>query len=1071
MKKLYKRPLLRAEIVLPFRQVFIISSFLFFLINLPAHAQQQNRFLNQSSYGWGFIKNEGQLNTGAAYYGSFSNLQVFFYTDKVEFVARSLMPQTNDAPQAVVNTQQSAIKPNEPLEEAKMLVATMQMQFQNAALSTNLTASAKAETINNFFTNGKRIENAALYKQLRYNNIYPNIDLIFKADKSGLKYEFEVRPGGKVSDINISWKGADVTLKNGELIYKNFLGELTEQQPVSHISGGQKIPSSFKLNKNTVGFKIGKYPQNKTLVIDPLMRWATYYGGDSSEAGRDVAIDSKGNVYMVGSTLSHSTIATSGSFRDTFSYNGFSDAYLVKFSPGGKRIWGTYYGGSSFESAYTIAIDTNDNVYIGGITGSLEDIATAGAHQTQNNKGGPYNSDGFVTMFDSSGKLIWGTYYGGPRVDAVMALACDKFGHLYLTGYTKSSADIASANGHRTGFAGGGTGNHFAGGDAFLAKLDDKGRRIWATYYGGAGDDQGFSVATDGLGNVIIAGETGSSTLIGTPGSHQVNRGGNTFNMDGFIAKFDSSGKLNWGTYYGGEADDRIAGVRCDKKDNIYIAGTTFSKQNIATPGTHMDEKDGNSDIFIGRFSANGSRIWGTFFGGESSDQGVDIGISDAYELFFTGHTVSDYLATEGADRPYRADSVDVISGQFDTSGNLLWASYYGGEEHDYVNAMAVQAKGTFYITGVTNSTANIAVIGGHKEVISGQFDAFLVKYDTLGFCHDIAKPKITGELNVCLNTITNYTTYYDPLYAYNWEVEGGTILLGKYSDSVIIKWTSTGKKTLKLTRITEYACTDSTNAKVDVIQSPVATFTMSAAKICLGDSAGFNTSVTGADYTWHFGDGRTSSQKNIKHKYMQDGTYEVKLIVKSPEGCVDSVMKSIEVNALPDAAFIIKKINGTTYSLEAKDTALAKYTWKINGVNMYNSPKAKHTFNPGAKYNISLTTENASGCSNTQTDSLWVDPNSITQTEYKDFAIAVFPNPFINNTNVNLHTQQSGRMCVGLYDANGRYITVNQNVIVSAGTYNIKISAEELNLKPGIYMLHITVNDAIFSQKIMHLE
>jgi hypothetical protein len=145
---------------------------------------------------------------------------------------------------------------------------------------------------------------------------------------------------------------------------------------------------------------------------------------------------------------------------------------------------------------------------------------------------------------------LWGTYYGGSGSGGDLGYSCstDASGNVYLAGYTSSNTGtiIATAGSHQS-TNGGGTS------DAFLVKFNLSGVRQWGTYYGGAGDDLGYSCATAGAGNVYLAGYTASNTgtILATAGSHQSTYGGGTY--DAFFLKFNTSGLRLWGTYYGGQ--------------------------------------------------------------------------------------------------------------------------------------------------------------------------------------------------------------------------------------------------------------------------------------------------------------------------------------------------------------------------------------------------------------------------------------------------------------------------------------------------------------------------------------
>ncbi|HRE58569.1 MAG TPA: SBBP repeat-containing protein, partial [Candidatus Kapabacteria bacterium] len=162
-------------------------------------------------------------------------------------------------------------------------------------------------------------------------------------------------------------------------------------------------------------------------------------------------------------------------------------------------------------------------------TFSTNNIATTGVHQTTFG-GGEGNGDTFIAKFNTNGVRLWGTYYGGNQGEFGSAIAVDGSGNVYVCGNTSSSNAIATAGAHQTTFGG--------DIDAFIVKFTTNGVRLWGTYYGSFGWDQGIGIAVDGGGNVYITGETSSFNAIATAGAHQTTYGGGF--RDAFIAKFST---------------------------------------------------------------------------------------------------------------------------------------------------------------------------------------------------------------------------------------------------------------------------------------------------------------------------------------------------------------------------------------------------------------------------------------------------------------------------------------------------------------------------------------------------
>lgn len=329
-----------------------------------------------------------------------------------------------------------------------------------------------------------------------------------------------------------------------------------------------------------------------------VRQWSTYYGGTGDERGWFCSTDASGNVYLTGQTTltSGTVIATAGVHQPAS--GGSIDAFLVKFNSAGVRQWGTYYGDTGSEIGYGCANDASGNVYLSGetttSTGTV--LVTAAAHQTVY---GGSTSDAFLVKFNATnGARIWGTLYGGSSADYGYSCATDASGNVYLAGQTASSGVtvIATAGAHQT------TNGGF---DAYLVKFNSSGVRQWGTYYGSGNPEDARSCKTDGSGNVYIAGKTGSAaspTLIATTDGHQLTLSGTS---DAFIAKFNTSGVRQWGTYYGGTGVENGFGCAVDAAGDFYLAGnTTISTgTTIANPSSFQSTSGGSDDAFLVKFT------------------------------------------------------------------------------------------------------------------------------------------------------------------------------------------------------------------------------------------------------------------------------------------------------------------------------------------------------------------------------------------------------------------------------------------------------------------------------------
>jgi len=403
----------------------------------------------------------------------------------------------------------------------------------------------------------------------------------------------------------------------------------------------------------------------------------------------------------------------------------------------------TYLGGMAADYAYSAAADPFGAIYMAGQTNSSNNIATPGAHRTSN--GG--TQDAFLVKLNATGTRLWGTYFGGTGPENGYSAASDMDGNSYLTGETSISNNLATAGAYQLL----NKGNY----DAYLAKFNSNGAVLWSTYFGGTGADYGRSVITDKAGNVYLAGITASTSGIASPGAHQINPGGGN---DAFIAKFNADGVLQWSSYYGGNGTESGFGLATDAAGNVYLTGVTASTSGIATAGSFQPAKAAGNDAYLVKFNSNGVRQWGTYVGGNNSDNATAISIDSEGHIYITGNTSSTNIGTAGAFQSTTGGGTDAFVASFDADGQLRWTTYYGGagtENGRHVNA---SKDGFVYLSGTTTSTVYIASAGALQENYNGNTDAFLVKFTSAGeriwgtyfggAGNDVASVAVTDALN-----------------------------------------------------------------------------------------------------------------------------------------------------------------------------------------------------------------------------------------------------------------------------------------------------------------------------------
>jgi hypothetical protein len=619
------------------------------------------------------------------------------------------------------------------------------------------------------------------FENVTYKNVYQGVDLKWYQKNGHLKYDYIVAPGGDYKQIQLDIQGAEKISINhkGELVLKTPLGEIIEQAPFV-TQNGRRLKSAWQVNNNRITFEVKDVDIKQTLIIDPSIRvWGTYYGDSGADNILSCATDILNNVYIAGGTDSNTGtgIATSGSHQSALA--GASNAFLAKFNSAGVRQWSTYYGGST-EYATCCSPDTMGNIYMVGQTSTTAGVAVATPGSHQPFFGGGYD-DGFLVKFDSNGVRQWGTYYGGlgpvlASVEYLGSCATDLAGNIYIAGYsnTNFSGAISTSGSHQPTISGNNP-------DAFLVKFDPNGIRLWGTYYGGTGVDQGYC-STDAFGNVYLSGQTSSTAGIATSGSHQQNlttTPGSPF--DGFLAKFDGNGVRQWGTYYGSNDNDKINFCTTDASGNIFIVGETESNtpsDSIATIGSHQPVHGGGSlDAFLVKFDSSGSRQWGTYYGGSGLDYGYSCSADAAGNVYIAGQTSSTLITAMATQDGFQFSvPAGAFLVKFNANGVRQWGTFYGGSPVDFSSGMscATTTSGEIYLAGFTDAISSSAITtpGAHQTTSGGSSDGFLVKFKD---CVPAATPAaITGPTLNCPGAVHYSVSPVTGAISYSWGLPAG---------------------------------------------------------------------------------------------------------------------------------------------------------------------------------------------------------------------------------------------------------------------------------------------------------
>jgi Bacterial Ig-like domain (group 3)/Beta-propeller repeat len=503
----------------------------------------------------------------------------------------------------------------------------------------------------------------ANYGKVEYQNVYAGINLVYYGNQQQLEYDFVVAPGANPNNIQLNFQGAEsISLDaKGDLVLHTAIGDVLQHAPVMYqeINGvRQAVPGSFVLGENgNVSFQVGAYDKSLSLTIDPVLSYSTYLGGDDQDEGLGIAVDSAGNAYLTGDSLSTNFPTTAGAFQTS----GGGDAIVTKLNASGTAlVYSTYLGGSdSLDYGTCITVDASGNAYVSGFTEADDFPTTAGAFQT--NPGG--GADAFVSKLNMSGTaLAYSTYLGGDDNDYEYggnSIAVDGSGNAYVTGSTFSTNFPTTAGAFQTSHA-----SDFGSADAFVTKLNASGTAlVYSTYLGGNNDDEGLGVALDSSDDAYVTGGTTSSNFPTTAGAFQTSLGGGG---DAFVTMLNASGTaLVYSTYLGstGSAD----AIAVDSSGNAYVTGSTGSTGFPTTAGAFQTTSGGDADAFVTMLNASGtSLLYSTYLGGDASDFGYGIALDGSGNAFITGDTYSsNFPTTAGAFQTGFGGDIDAFVSKF----------------------------------------------------------------------------------------------------------------------------------------------------------------------------------------------------------------------------------------------------------------------------------------------------------------------------------------------------------------------------------------------------------------------
>lgn len=641
---------------------------------------------------------------------------------------------------------------------------TIKLTFENAIMSFPFGLDDCGFESNYFYGNDKSkwVRETKSFEKVKYEDVWPGIDLIYFFTEGYLKYDVVVDEYAKTDLIAFHIEG-HTSYEIGEdklviSISEDFL--ITDSNLIAYYEDDSTETVQFKkITDSTYGFDVDK-KDGKKLIIDPIVfSSSTFLGGSNSDRAKDMDFDSNGNIIILGETNSYDFPNTTGAFQTESA--GTIDMVITKMDPNGTYlIFSTYIGGWHCDFPYALDVDQNDDVYATGETWARDFPTTPGSYMED---APPGNQDVFVLKLSSSGSdLIYSTYVGNSSADWGRDIKVFN-GFAYVVGHTYDYffpyVSHPVDNAHGTIF--------------FLIMNLDGSNLTHTDFWGGHQNEVAYSLKIAPNGDAVVGGITNSNDFPITLGVYQENA---TDNNNGFLLKYrPSTHTLLFSTYIGGSALDEIRSIYLEGSGDIYFSGITnnpvYSGQIPfpTTTGAYDRTYNGSKDAFIGKMSGDlTTLIYSTLYGSEGEEMVGSIDVDNQGNVYFIGNLNSDvnFTVTPDAFDCTFNQGDDVVFAVLNADGSdVLYSTYLGGNASDLGETCLLSRTDEIFLFGTTVSMDFPSTNGSYQTENNGSGVLFITKFiigDFL-FLHEgwnmISIPLVPTDanLNIVLSSIKGY--------------------------------------------------------------------------------------------------------------------------------------------------------------------------------------------------------------------------------------------------------------------------------------------------------------------------
>jgi hypothetical protein len=651
--------------------------------------------------------------------------------------------------------------PSDGKADQKIRGVAVRMTFEGNAHVPEIIGEKKLPGHHNYFLGNDENRwrtGVPLYSSVRYEGLYPGIDLRLREAGGVPEYDLLLQPGADLSRVNVYVGGAKglSIADDGSLVIATALGPLTQSVPKTWQVGadGRKREVTCKFTLLAVdrfGFEATGWNGDTYLTIDPGLIWSTYLGGSAFDSVRELAVDASGDVTVAGITLSTRFPTTIGAYDTTYNGVGSCGVFVSRLLPfpSGRAalLYSTFLGGSGCDELWALAVDTSGVVTVAGRTPSTDFPTTNGAYDTTHN--GPFPGyDMYVSRLDPSqvgtAQLVYSTFLGGKHQEWTHGgLSVDSTGSVTLTGYTWSYDFPTTSGAYDT--------TQNGASDVFVSRLDPSqvgtAQLVYSTFLGGNSEATALSV--DARGVVTVAGVTRNSMFPTTKGAYDTTYNGGF--EDAFVSCLDLSktgnAQLVYSTFLGGGGDvDAVVAVSVDANGVMTVTGVTFSTDFPTTRGAYDTTHNGpflplGTDAFVSRLdpskAGTAQLVYSTFLGGVGRDATSALSVDASGVVTVAGGTSStDFPTTNGAfDTNFNFPS-DACVSRLDPSkagtAQLVYSTFLGGTvSFDQAASLFVDASGVATVAGATWSTNFPTTRAAYNTTFNGGInDAFVSRLD-----------------------------------------------------------------------------------------------------------------------------------------------------------------------------------------------------------------------------------------------------------------------------------------------------------------------------------------------------